>query len=174
MLKKTSILILSVAILSACSNSPKDLEEFMVPISKFTIDNTLLKDGDFVEILGASGNLTLEHEHDFYNLIVVRSERTGDTINVLSTSFFMLNESNPRTQFISNSSTIGKMMENSSEVKESKDFDPKKLKAKKFSKVLVDTEFIPIDVRKYPTVIGVFATIEGNEDIEDLEVLFNR
>lgn len=174
MFKKTSILLLSVAVLAACSNSPKNLEEFMVPISEFTIDNSLLKDGDFVEILGASGNLTSEHTHDFYNLIVVRSERTGDTINVLSTSFFMLNESNPRTQFISNSSTIGKMMENSSEVKESKDFDAKTLKAKKFNRVLVDTEFIQIDVRKYPAVTGVLGTIEGNSDIEDLEVLFNR
>lgn len=172
MIKNISIPVLISIFLAGCSDTPKDLEEFMVPVSEFKIDDEVLKDGEYVEILGASGNLTSDHKHDFYNLIVVRSEKTGDTINVLSTSFFMLDENNSRTQFISNKSKIGKLFENGTELKDGETFDASKLKSKKFNRVLFDTEFIQVKVKNYPTVIGlVGGTIEGEENLEDLELL---
>lgn len=164
--------IISISIiLSSCSPGIKDLEPFMVDISAFNIDNSLLKDGDKVEILGSSGNLSSEHHIDFYNLVVVRSLETGDTINVLVTNYFMADLNNPETMFISNSSNIGKLIENNSEIESMDDFKLKDLKSKKYSKVFYDTEYIQVDVMEHPSIIGNLGdyTIEGDLHEMNLE-----
>lgn len=148
------IAILSVSILASCKSGPKDLEPFMLDISEFKINNELLKDGDYVEILGSSGNLTEEHKIDFYNLVVVRSERTGDTVNVLVTNFFQSEKYNPRTRFMSNSSLMGKLFENTSEPKKLNNSNINQLKAKTYKKVFYDSEYIQVDVRHFPSVTG--------------------
>lgn len=136
----------------------------MIDISEFTINNELLKDGDHVEILGMSGNLTEEHKIDFYNLVVVRSEETGDTINVLLTNYYANLSHDPRTRFISNSSTVGKLIES---VDDFSRLDGKKIEdieGKSYKKVFYDSEYIQMDVRKYPAVTGNLGdwTIDGD------------
>jgi hypothetical protein len=144
----------------ADSETEKDLTPFMVDVTQFKIDTSILKDGEKVEILGSSGNLTEKHKIDFYNLVVVRSLESGDTVNVLLTNFFQAT-SNPETVFMSNSSIMGKAFENSDELQEGVDIN--KIPSKKFSKVFYDTEFIEVDVRKYPAIPGNLGdfTIEG-------------
>lgn len=155
-----------IIILSACSTGPKDLSEFMVDASEFKINDTVLKDGEEVEILGSSGNLTKEHKIDFYNLVVVRSLETGDTVNVLVTSFFQADLNDPKTKFLSNSSIMGKIMENSDDL--NKLDNVKDIKAKKYSKVFYDAEYIQVDVRNYPAIAGSLGdfTIEGDLNLE--------
>lgn len=148
--------------LFGCTDSEreKDLSPFMVDVKQFKLDTAALKDGENVEILGASGNLTEEQQVDFYNLVVVRSLESGDTVNVLVTNFFQPT-SDPKTKFLSNTSLIGKAFENSDDLKDGTDI--RKMPSKKFSKVFYDTEFIEMDVRKYPAIPGNLGnfTIEG-------------
>ena len=158
----TSLYLLLIFGLFACSDSEteKDLTPFMVDVNQFKIDTGALKDGEKVEILGSSGNLTENHKVDFYNLVVVRSLESGDTVNVLITSFFQAT-SNPETVFMSNTSIMGKAFENADEIKDGDDIT--KMPSKKFNKVFYDTEFIQLDVRKYRAIPGNLGnfTIEG-------------
>ncbi|MBU2019502.1 MAG: hypothetical protein KJ941_07645, partial [Bacteroidetes bacterium] len=145
---KNLFLVLSILIVVlGCSSGPKKLDEFLIDVSEFTISNDLLKDGDYVEILGASGNLSSEHKMDFYNLIVVRSLESGDTINILCTNYFQINPNNPKTRFISNTTKMGKLIENASTANTGDDLD--NLEPKKFDKVFYDTDYIQLDIRKY-------------------------
>ncbi len=164
MIKLFIIGLLAFGLLYSCNSGQKDLDKFMVDISKFNINDTILKDGDYVEILGSSGNLTREHEIDFYNLIVVRSEDTGDTVNVLVTNFYQSDLNNPRTRFISNSSISGKLLENVENFNELDGVNIKDITAKKYQKVFYDSEYIQVDVRKYPSITGNLGdyTIEGD------------
>lgn len=150
--------------LFACNNHA-DLDKFMVDVSEFTIDTTLLKDGDYVEILGASDKLTPEHEIDFYTLVVVRSKETGDTINVLTTNYYVPYLNNPETRFISNTSQMGKILENSKELSNLEGKNINSLQSKSFKKVFYDTDWIDLDVKGYPAVIGnlgEYTIEEGN------------
>lgn len=148
------VMFLMVGLSSSCSFSPKNLDKFMVDISEFTINDTILMDGDFVQILGSSGNLTKQHNIDFYSLVVVKSERTGDTVNVLVPIFFMADLNNPRIRFMSNSSVVGKILNS---VLNKEELDGKNLDdftSKSFNKVLYDSEYIQVDVREYPAITG--------------------
>jgi hypothetical protein len=151
-MKKLVIGILALATFSSCENKVRDLEEFMVDISEFTINDSILKDGDYVRILGSSGNLTEEHEIDFYNLVVVESEETGDTVNILVTNFYQSDLNDPRTQFLSNSSLEGKLVENFKDIQDKIKID--EIEAKSYDKVFYDSEYIQIDVRKFPAITG--------------------
>lgn len=164
MIKLFTIGLLAFGILYSCNSGQKDLDKFMVDISEFNINDTILKDGDYVEILGSSGNLTREHEIDFYNLIVVRSEDTGDTVNVLVTNFYQSDLNNPRTRFISNSSISGKLLENVENFSELDGVNIKDIKSKKYKNIFYDSEYIQVDVRKYPSITGNLGdyTIEGD------------
>lgn len=153
----------------SCENGAEDLSDSLVDISEFKIDTSALKDGDYVQILGLSGNLTQEHKHNFYNLIPVVSERTGDTVNVLMTTFFHKTSSR-RTRFMSNSTGMGKLMESAFDDKHLKGKNINTMKAKRFSKVLWDKEFIEIDVRRFPAVTGTLGEFTFDESSD----LFNE
>jgi hypothetical protein len=131
----------------------------MVDISEFTIDTTALRDGDEVEILGLSDKIKFDHKRDFYELIVVKSKRTGDTINVLGTDFFKFDFYNRRATFISSHTLVGKVfalsMESTLSLDNAVDIEHiDNLAEKKFKRVFYDTDFITLDVRGYPAVTG--------------------
>lgn len=163
---KKYLFSLSLVVLFGCKSGPKNLNDLMVDITEFQIDNSILEDGDYVRILGCSGNLTREHEIDFYNLIVVVSERTGDTLNVLVTNYYQVDENDPNTRFISNSSLVGKLLEGISDNGSIDVDNVNDLKSKSFDKVLYDSEYIQIDVRNYTAVTGNLGDfiIEDNKD----------
>lgn len=162
-------LLVTTILIASCNNEPKNLDEFMVDISEFQIDTTVLKDGDYVRILGSSGNLTEEHSIDFYTLIVVQSLESGDTINVLMTNFYQTDLNDTETRFMSNSSMMGRIVERNNHPDV---FDGKKLEdvsPLKYDKVFYDQEYIQVDVRNYPAITGNLGdwVIEGNlDDIE--------
>lgn len=155
-------------ILTACG--PKNLDEFMVDTSQFHLKPSALKDGEKVEILGASGNLTREHTIDFYNLVVVRSLETGDTVNVLVTSYFKPEKNDKIQTFLSNNTVMGKVIERQNDEGKPNNQNVHTMKAKRFKKVLYDTEFISVDVRKYPAVTGTLGHMYINGDLENLNL----
>lgn len=166
--------VLIVLLCCQCDNSPRNLDEFMVDVSRFDVKDSLLDDFDYVEILGLSGNLTQEHKIDFYNLVVVRSMDTGDTINVLVTNFYKGELMGRTTRFVSNNSTIGKLFESTEEFKKNENFHLEDLEPKRYEKVFYDTEFIQVDVFDYPTIIGTLANWQVDGDLKNLEKLNNR
>lgn len=167
MMKLFTIVLLLICSLCSCKSGPKNLDEFMIDISEFKMNDSILRDGDYVEILGSSGNLTEEHEIDFYNLVVVRSEKTGDTVNVLVTNFYQSDLNDPRTRFMSNSSLMGKLVENTENL-DGKNI--KDLKSKSFHKVFYDSEFIQVDVRKYPSITGNLGDYIMEDDLNELRI----
>lgn len=164
-MKQFAFILLAFYFLCSCETGPRNLDEFLVDTSDFDIDTSVLKNGQYVKILGSSGNLTRDHEMDFYNLIVVRSEETGDTINVLTTTYYQVDLNDSRTRFLSNSSGIGKLIENAQNSESLEGINIKDLESITYDKVLYDTEFIQVDVLKYPAVTGNLGyTIEGDLD----------
>lgn len=165
-MKLFTIGLLALSSLSGCDSDSgsKNLDEFMVDISEFTINDSILKDGDYVEILGSSGNLTRDHEIDFYNLVVVRSEETGDTINILVTNYYQADLNNSRTRFMSNSSNVGKIIERADNSEDLNGKNVKDINSKSFKKVFYDSEYIQVEVREYPAISGNLGDfiIEGN------------
>ena len=158
--------IIFFALLSSCSSKSENLDNYLVDISEFNIQNDILKDGDYVEILGSTDKVTKDDQQNFYNLVVVKCEETGDTVNVLVTSFFQSDLNNPRTRFISNSSVVGKIFERSGDLEKLNGDDLRELEPKSFDKVFYDHDFIQVDVRQYPSIAGTLGdyTIEGQTD----------
>lgn len=155
-------------LLSSCNNQRVDIDRYLVDISEFTIQNDILKDGDYIEILGSTDKLSMEGVHDFYNLVVVKSEATGDTINILLTSFYQADLNIPRIQFFSNSSTIGKVMERAKELKDLSNEQINNLASKTFEKVFYDHDFIQVDVRQYPSIPGTLGNFYIDSNSHEL------
>ncbi len=146
-------LLIPVIILS-CTNNTSKFDHLLVDVSEFTIDNSVLEDGDSVQILGNSGNISRNDKITFYNLVVVKSLRTGDTINVLTGNYFMADMNDPITRFYSNTSPIGKIIDNASELSSKEKYHIDDFQPKTFKKVLYDTEYIQGDVKEYPAITG--------------------
>lgn len=159
-MKNIYLYITTILLLIGCNTKPKDLSNYLVKVSTFKINETILNQGDYVEILGCSGNLTNKHKLEFYNLFIVRSVKTGDTINVLATNFYLAKEQYQKTRFISPNSVMSKIVS----LDNYKDLDGvnlNELKTPKFDKVLYDREYIKTNVKKYPAIIGALGDYTG-------------
>lgn len=162
-------LIFSIGILFltlASCGGPINLEEHMVSPNGFKMDPYILKDGAEIEIIGKSDKITPEHKIDFYNLVVVRSLETGDTVNVLATTFINQGQNGAYMKFISTESTHGLILEAQSDKKDLKNKNLNDLKPKRFNKVFYDKEFLPADVRRFPTIIGIIGDYTIINDVE--------
>lgn len=151
-------LLTTLFLLQSCG-SDKNLDQYLVDVSKFNMDETALKDGEKVRIIGASGNLTNDDEMNFYNLIVVESLETGNVVNVLMVNYIFVDENNRDLNFISFETEMGKLMGatgNDGTVK-GKNIDD--LEIPKFDKVLYDTEYLTEDLYGNPTIIGGLAIV---------------
>lgn len=160
--------ILSTTTFLSCS-SQYNPEDHLIELSKFELQSDILLDGDEVEIIGASGNLTQETHGSFYNLVVVKSVKSGDTINVLMSSWAMLSTSNPYTQFVSVESTAGKLLDSKfrDELVKQKNVKIDEIQVKSFDFVFLDEEFIQIDVTRFPCIIGNLGRYEIFEQTDD-------
>ncbi|MCR9173519.1 MAG: hypothetical protein NXI10_13545 [bacterium] len=149
-------------VLLSCGDS-KNLDESLVDISKFKMDDSALEDGEDVRILGASGNLTSDDEMDFYNLIVVESLETGKTVNVLMPTYIFVDEYSRELQFYSFKTTFGRIVGSTGSKGLDKNVEKKvnlkDIQPPKFDKVLYDKEFIQTNVYNNPTIIGTLGKI---------------
>lgn len=149
-------------ILFSCGDS-KNLDESLVDISNFKMDDAALEDGEDVRIIGASGNLTSDDKMEFYNLIVVESMKTGKTVNVLMPTYMLVDEYNREVQFYSFKTTMGRLLgstgANGLDKNMEKKANIKDIQPPKFDKVLYDREFIQTNVYGNPTIIGTLGKI---------------
>lgn len=152
-------------ILASCGG-PIDLEKHMVSPEGFKMDPYILQDGAEIEIIGMSDKITTEHKIDFYNLVVVRSVETGDTINVFATIYVHLNQHKKNMKFISTESPGGLILEAQSDKKDLNNINMTDLKPKRFNKVFYDKEFLSSDVKRFPTIIGIIGDYTIINDVE--------
>ena len=143
-------------------------QNFFVDVSECTLVDSLLKDGDVLEILASSGNISSSTKMDFYLLFLVKSLRTGDTLNVLSTNFYKARIDDPQVNFVSQDNVMGKIIGNIDQINENESTPIAELKEKNFDKVYYDTDYIQVDVRKYPAVIGSIGDKVGEGDISNV------
>lgn len=142
---------------SGCGSKKKDLNKYLVDASEFHVEQDKLHSGDSLEILGASGTITNEDKIDAYILYVVRSLRTGETLNILSTDYIMIRDQSEIIRFISDTDDAGKIAAYATHGKELPEGKIDEIEPLRFDKVFYDTDWIHENVRKYPAVIGQLA-----------------
>ncbi len=75
-MKNIYLYVTTILLLISYNTKPKDLSNYLVNVSTFKVNNDILNQGDYVETLGFSGNLTNKHKLEFYNLFIVRSVKS--------------------------------------------------------------------------------------------------
>lgn len=147
--------------LSSLINEKEINRDLLVSISDFKMDAKILNDGDEIEVLCASESLFPSDEVDFYVHAIVVSQISGDTINVLATSYLKVPDDR-MTQYHSPMTDAALVFQNLDNIDGTnvKDLEPQKHKL-----VFVDPEYIQLDYTVYPSTIGMI----GEFEISDLE-----
>ncbi len=156
------ISIFSILLLTSCSKYK------YWDLSKFNMNNKALEDGEEIKLLYSSRGPQSDMTQDYYIHLIVISQKTGDTVNVLTpvhnelsmedkdTVFNFFNENNAVFK-------IGQMdSENLKDIKSADDID--KIKSKKLNKVARDPEFDYLADNTYPTIIGMIGKFESNKE----------
>lgn len=155
----SALFIILIAV--ACQDSRKN----MIKVDEFQMDKTALKDSEEIEILCGSGNPEYGEE-DYYIHLIVRSTETGDTVNLLHSGSVDQSEGRIKN-FISNESSTGKVLDNLDRIlnSESGSSNVNDMKVKTFDYVFSDPEFIVLDRKRYPAIIGKTAVLveDGQE-----------
>lgn len=152
-----SILTLCSLFLTSCNDGYKFWN-----ISKFNIVDTALKDNEEIKILYSSRGPDNNKDLEYYLQIVAVSQRTGDTVNILTPvdNGFSIDDKDKVFNFFNQNNIASKLIL----------MDPEKLKdidnvneasknvPKNITKVARDPEFDNIANNNYPTVIGSIGT----------------
>ncbi len=160
-MKKTLLLIILFVFISC----KKEYEYWN--IDKFKLEKDALKDNEEIKLLYASNGPDENKDRDYYYHLIVISQVTGDTINVLTASqngfnknsgknvFNFYNEKNIITIISHNKINMNTL--NGKNVNETE-----KLKLKKISKVARDKKFDNLTNNNFPTVIGSIGKTSDN------------
>ncbi len=122
-------------------------------VSQFNINESILDDQEDVTLIYSSGSPD-KSEVDFYVHLVVVSDASGDTVNILSpvSNRFTQNDLNTTFTFSDQHSAAVKAIQNLDNLKEE---NLNKVNFKEYSKVARDPKFDFIADNKFPTTIGM-------------------
>lgn len=156
------IFILTVCLLSllSCFNQHRFWE-----ISKFNLVDTALTNGEEIKLLYTSRAPDDNEDKEYYIHIIAVSQKTGDTVNILTTvnNGKFIEDGNRKFNYF-DQNDIGSRLIQSGEDKFNdvlKDINDKvDNKTKLVGKVVRDPKFDYIADNNYPTVIGVIGTID--------------
>lgn len=155
-------LILTAIMLFSCENGYKYWD-----ISKFRIDNVALEDNEEIKLFYSSRGPDSNEDLEYYIHLIVISQKTGDTVNVLTTAdngftkedkdkvFNYFNQDS----FATKVSQIG--VDNLENIKDIEDIN--NIPAKDIKKVARDPKFDYLADNNYPTVIGSIGTMAKNQ-----------
>ncbi len=127
---------------------------------------TALDDNEEVKILYSSGGPDSNENLEYYIHLIVVSQKTGDTVNVLTTmqNGFDISKEDKVFNYLNQGNPITKLMQtNLEKIKDADEINRTKLKDIK--KVARDSKFDYIANNNYPTVIGVL----GFENLDTLK-----
>lgn len=148
------ITLLTLLFLTSCGTKYEYWET-----SKFVIDNTALAESEEIKLLYASRGPNKTADKDFYYHLIVISQKTGDTVNILTTVNNNITESdeNKIYNFYSEDGLLSNLMRvDPKELTEIKKIDDvtEMNPPKRLDKVARDPAFDVIANNNYPTVIG--------------------
>ena len=134
-----------ILFLSSCNHGYKFWD-----ISKFSIVDSALKDKEEIKLLYSSRGPDNNEDLKYYIQIVAVSQKTGDTVNILTTvnNGISMDDKNKVFNYFDQNNFVSKSIQN----------DTKKLKD--ITKVARDPKFDNIADNKFPTVIGTIGTVE--------------
>lgn len=156
-------------LLSSCS----DDYEF-TDISSFKFDNSALEDDEAIKIIYFSDGPDYNQDRTYYYHYIVVSQKTGKTVNVLSTDNIGASPSNRDKvyNFFSDGSDFTKLikldksaLKQVENINELENFEPKK-----FRDVVRNLNYPELNYQSYPTVIGIIGFIKNDIDPEDIDV----
>jgi len=145
------LLIFCTLLLISCNNG----YEFW-DISKFKMDENALEDYEKVKILYTSRGPDNNSDLDYYVHLIAVSQKSGDTINILSAFENYLTDGDKDSVFIflSQNHVGNKIIQSDKIMDITKITDIEKIPLKKINKVARDPRFDYIANNNYPTVIG--------------------
>ena len=119
-------------------------------ISKFSIVDSALKDQEEIKLLYSSRGPDNNDDLKYYIQIVAVSQKTGDTVNILTTvnNGFSMDDKNKVFNYFDQNSIVSKTFQNNS------------TKLKEIKRVARDPTFDNIADNEFPTVIGTIGTVE--------------
>ena len=136
-------------------------------ISKFKIDNNALQDKEEIKLLYTSQGPDYNTELKYYIHLIAISQKTGDTVNILTTANngITKNDTDRIFNFFNQDNPVSKISQMDIEnYKDIKHIDDIKTEMKKIDKVARDPEFDFLADNNYPTIIGSIGTITVNNE----------
>ena len=155
-----------IALMAFTLASCGDTYEFW-DISKFKMDNRALEDEEEIKILYTSQGPDYNRKLEYYIHLVVVSQKTGDTVNILTTADndISIADKHKVFNFFNQDNVASKLLqmdvENLKDIKELEEITSKPLK--NIDKVARDPNFDFIADNNYPTVIGVIGTVTDSK-----------
>lgn len=132
-------------------------------ISKFNIVDTALRDGEEIKLLYRSGAPGNNKALDYYIHIVAVSQKTGDTVNILTlaNNGFSAEDADKVYNYFDQDNLASRLTQTGiDQLKDLKDIEQiEKIENKKISRVSRDPDFDDIADNNYPTVIGTIGTL---------------
>ena len=152
------ILTLYLLLVSSCNHGYKFWD-----ISKFNIVDTALTDGEEIKLLYSSRAPDYNEDQEYYTHVVAVSQKTGDTVNILSTinNGFSMDDKDKVFNYLDQNNIASKLSQmDADKLKDVKKIDEiNKSERKRIIKVARDPKFDNIADNNYPTVIGTIGTV---------------
>ena len=137
-------------------------------LSKFNMDNKALCEDEEIKLLYSSRAPQAIVTQDCYIHLIVISQKTGDTVNVLTSvdNGLSMEDKDKVFNFFSQDNIAFKIAQRDpddlGDIKSAEDID--KIKIRKFNKVARDPEFDCLADNTYPTIIGIIGKFGPNKE----------
>ena len=162
-IKSIYILGLFVLLLTNCGNRYKFWE-----ISKFNMDINALKDNEEIKLIYTSRGPDNNKELKYYIHLIAISQKTGDTVNILTTvdNGLTMEDENEIFNFFNQDNAASKLiqmdLENLKDIKHIDDLN--KTEMNKIDLVARDPKFDELADNNYPTIIGSIGKFTPNKE----------
>lgn len=157
-LKTIYIIGLLTILLSACGSTYEYWD-----ILKFNIDNNALEDSEEIKLLYTSRGSDSNRNLEYYIHLIVVSQKTGDTVNVLTTADngITMSDKDKVFNFFDQDNLGTKLLQmDLNKIKDFKDIeDINKMEFKKIKNVARDPNYDYIADNNYPSIIGSIGTM---------------
>ena len=150
--------VLLAMLLTSCGGTKYEFWD----LSNFKMKDDALENNEEIKLLYSSRGPGNNEDIDYYIHLIVISQKTGDTVNVLTTANngFKTTDKDKVFNFFDKNNAATKIMQlKSSDIKSIEDLKGlDEMKLKKIDKVARDPKFDNLANNDYPTVIGSIGT----------------
>jgi hypothetical protein len=148
---RLSVLFFSLLLFTQCGQEPYGMKD----ISEYEIVKEGLEHGEQVEVIYSSGSPDDNFETNYYLQMIVVSQASFDTFNLLTTINSNVTEKDRMRYFVGADSPVNKLFENLDQFENGMKIQD--LEEKKIDQVIVNNETKSEIENTYPTIIGTLA-----------------